>query len=116
MLLAHHLFEHVAPGVMGDIEAWVGALRAAQLEARGEIQVLWEGATELERRVMKVIANRTIPLGGREADARFDLVRGGSTKGAVARLFTEGHIVADDATRTGWRIVDPFLGVWLREG
>lgn len=114
MLLAHHLYEHTERGEPGGIEAWVDALASARLEVQGEIQVLWAQATDLERRILKVIAHRTIPIGGREADERFGLARGGSTKSAIDRLFAEGHLVQDEATRTGWRVVDPFLAAWLR--
>jgi hypothetical protein len=115
MLLAHHLYEQTARGVTAGIETWLDALSGAQLEAQGEIQVLWAQTTDLERRILKVVAQRTIPIGGREADARFGLLRGGSTRSAVDRLFAEGHLVPDETTRTGWRVVDPFLAVWLRE-
>jgi hypothetical protein len=54
-------------------------------------------------------------LGSREADARFGLAKGGSAKSALDRLVADGHLVEDGATRTGWRIGDPFLSAWLRE-
>jgi hypothetical protein len=115
MLLAHHLYQRLRPDETAGIEAWEDALAGAVREAHGEIQVLWDAATELERRVLKVIAHRTVALGSREADLRFGLAKGGSTKAAVDRLVAEGHIVEDDRTRTGWRAVDPFLARWLRE-
>ncbi|MBA2580168.1 MAG: ATP-binding protein [Thermoleophilaceae bacterium] len=115
MLLAHHLYERLDAGQRGDIEAWIDALQAARLEGRGEVQVLWESCTSLERRVLKVIAQRTVALGSHEADVRFGLPKGGSARAAVERLLGDGHLVDDAATRTGWRLVDPFLGSWLRE-
>jgi uncharacterized protein len=115
MLLAHHLYERVAPGATAGIEAWTAAHAEALREAESEIQVLWQGATTLERRVLKVVAHRTVPLTGREAEVRFGLAKSGSTQVAVGRLHGDGHLVADAATRTGWRIVDPFLAAWLRE-
>jgi hypothetical protein len=115
MLLAHHLYERVEPGGSGDIDAWVDALHAARLEAQGEIGVLWESCTSLERRALKVIAQRTVALASRDADLRFGLTKGGSARAAVERLLSDGHLVSDDSTRTGWRIADPFLAAWLRE-
>jgi hypothetical protein len=115
MLLAHHLYERVKPGGTADIADWVDALAAARLEAQNEILVLWEACTSLERRALKVVAQRTIALGSREADVRYGLAKGGSAQAAVERLFRDGHLVADDTTRTGWRIVDPFVAAWLRE-
>ena len=54
-----------------------------------------------------------MPLTGREAEQRFGLAKSGSTQLAVQRLVGDGHLVADDATRSGLRIVDPFLVAWL---
>jgi hypothetical protein len=115
MLLAHHLYERLAPRQTADVETWVDALSAARREAQGETQVLWESCTDLERRALKVIAHRTVALGSRDADVRFGLAKGGSTKVAVERLFGDGHVMEDPSTRTGWRIVDPFVAAWLRE-
>lgn len=115
MLLAHHIYERLGPRETADVEVWIDALQGARREAQGETQVLWASCTELERRALKVIAHRTVALGSRDAETRFGLVKGGSTKSAVDRLFADGHLVEDPATRTGWRVVDPFLGGWLRE-
>lgn len=114
MLLAHHLYERLKAGKRADVETWMDAFVAARREAQGEIEVLWESCTSLERRALKVIAQRTIALGGRDADRRYGLSKGGSAHTAVERLFREGHLIEDPSTRTGWRIVDPFLAHWLR--
>lgn len=74
-----------------------------------------ELADYLVRRLLKVIAQRTVALGSREADLRYGLAKGGSAKAAVERLFADGQLVHDETTRTGWKIVDPFLASWLRE-
>jgi hypothetical protein len=115
MLLAHHLYERVKAGESAGIEAWIDALHAGRREADSEIQVLWESCTSLQRRALKVIAQRTVALGSRDADLRYGLSRGGSAQAAVERLFGDGHLIEDRLTRTGWRIVDPFLASWLRE-
>jgi hypothetical protein len=115
MLLAHHLYEQVPAAGKAGIEAWTAAHELARRESLGETQVLWESCTTLERRILKVIAHRTVALTGQEAAARFGLAKSGSTQVAVGRLAGDGHLVADDRTRTGWRIVDPFLAAWLRE-
>jgi hypothetical protein len=77
--------------------------------------VLWEACSDLERRVLKVIAHRTVALSSREAEQRFGLTKGSSTLSAVRRLAAEGHLVEDGDARSGWRVLDPFLGAWLRE-
>src|SRR5437868_1436381 len=86
-----------------------------RLEREAPTQVPWESCTSLERRALKVIAERTIALGSRDADRRYGLAKGGSAQAAVERLFADGHLIQDQTTRTGWRIVDPFLAHWLRE-
>ena len=115
MLLAHHLYERLDPGQTATLDTWIDALDAARLEAHSEITALWESCTSLERRALKVIAQRVIALGGRDAETRYGLGRGGSARAAVDRFVADGHLLADDSTRTGWRIVDPFLSSWLRE-
>jgi uncharacterized protein len=114
MLLAHHLFLQVEPGGRVEIEDWTAAYEAARREAEGEVEVLWDSCSNLERRVLKAIAHRAVALTGREAAARFGLAKSGSTQVAVDRLVSEGHLVADRGGRSGYRIVDPFLGAWLR--
>jgi hypothetical protein len=116
MLLAHHLFERVKPDAVATVEDWIDALEAARREAHGEIQVLWESSSDVERRVLKVIAHRTVSLGGRETAERYGLARGGTNAITVDRLARVGHLIADRTTRTGWRVVDPFLAAWLRDG
>jgi hypothetical protein len=115
MLLAHHLFSQTAAGAAAGVEEWAAAHDAALREARGEIHVVWESSSNLERKVLKVIAHRTVSLTGRDAEARFGLAKSGSTHSAVDRLFSEGHLVPDESTRSGWRVVDPFLAAWLRD-
>jgi hypothetical protein len=115
MLLAHHLYTQLAPGGTAGIDEWTDAHAEARREAEGETLVLWQSCSTLERRVLKVIAHRTVPLAGHEAESRFGLAKSGSAQVAVGRLHGDGHLVADAAMRTGWRIVDPFLAAWLRE-
>ena len=78
MLLAHHLYERFQPGSSADIETWADTLQAAQRETESEIQILWESCTSLQRRALKVIAQRTIPLARHQADQRYGLPKGGS--------------------------------------
>ncbi|CAN5281790.1 hypothetical protein BH20ACT16_BH20ACT16_13790 [soil metagenome] len=115
MLLAHHLYANTPPGFTATIERWTAARRAALRECEGEIQVLWQSASTLERKVLKVIAHRAVALTGGEAAQRFGLAKSGSTQLAVDRLAGDGQLVADTTTRSGWRVVDPFLAAWLRE-
>lgn len=84
------LYERTAPRSAARIEQWVAALDDARREAQGEIDVLWQASTELERRVLKVVAHRTVPLTSREAAERFGLGKSGSTQLAVERLVGDG--------------------------
>ena len=77
--------------------------------------MLWAASTTLERRVLKVVAHRTVALQGREAAERFGLAKSGSTGVALERLVRDGVLVADAAARSGYRVLDPFLAAWLRE-
>jgi hypothetical protein len=77
--------------------------------------VLWEGCSDLERRTLKVIAARSVGLSSRDAEVRFGLIKGSSAAAAVRRLAGDGHLIEDHDTRSGWRVVDPLLGAWLRE-
>jgi hypothetical protein len=115
MLVAHHLFERLRPGTVAGIDEWIEAYEIARREAAAEAQILWEVSSGLERRVLKAIAYRTVALTSREAAERFGLAKSGSTQLTVQRLVGEGQLMADERTRSGWRIVDPFLAAWLRE-
>lgn len=115
MLLAHHLFRSTPKGGVAGLGAWTRAHDLARREAHGEIQIVWDGCSDLERRILKTIAQRTVALTGREAAERFGLAKSGSTQVAVDRLVRDGTLVPDATTRSGWRIVDPFVAAWLRE-
>jgi hypothetical protein len=115
MLLAHHLFEQTPRGTTADVETWERALALARREVDGELRVVWDACSELERRVLKAIAHRTVGLTSREAAARFGLAKSGSIRQAVERLARAGTIIADETTRSGYRVVDPLLAAWLRE-
>ncbi len=47
-LLAHHLYERAPARGAADIEHWTDAYEAARREAGGEIDVLWQSASDLE--------------------------------------------------------------------
>jgi hypothetical protein len=116
MLLAHHLYQLTPPGAVAGPETWVDAQDAARLEAQGEIQVLWMNATKVQRRVLKAIADGQVKLGSKDAVERYDLIRGSTTTAAVEALVAAGHVVDDAGTASGHRLVDPFVGAWLRQG
>lgn len=114
MLLAHHLFEQTPAGTTADVETWATARELAHRDAFGELTVVWDRCSDLERRILKTVAQRTVSLSSREAATRFGLAKGGSTQGAVDRMVGDGTLVVDATTRSGWRVVDPLLATWLR--
>lgn len=116
MLLAHHLYEHAAPGSPASSEEWVGAYAAATLDATPEVQAAWDSWNNSERRIMAVVATRTTPLQGRVAQQEFGISKTGGNQTTISGLEREGQLVADDSTRTGWRVVDPLLEQWLAHG
>ena len=116
MLLAHHLYEHTNRGSPASTDEWVAAYAAAALDATPEVQAAWDSWTNTERRLMAVIARRTIPLQGRVAREEFGVSKTGGNRQTITGLEREGHLVADQATSTGWRVVDPLLEQWLANG
>jgi len=116
MLLAHHLYEHTKPGTKASGEEWSTARAGATHDANPEVQAAWDSWNNSERRLMAVISGRTTPLQGRVARERYGVSKTGSNENTVERLEREGHVVADETTATGWRVVDPLLELWLANG
>ncbi len=116
MLLAHHLYEATQPKKTATSEEWVTALDGAARDANPEVQSAWDSWNNSERRLMSVISLRTTPLQGRVARERYGVSKTGSNQETIARLERDGHLVADETTKTGWRVVDPLLELWLANG
>lgn len=116
MLLAHHLYQRTAHDTAAGPEVWLEAQDAARSEAQGEIAVMWDDATRVQRRVLKAIADDQVKLASHAATERYDLIRGSTTGAAVAKLIGDGHLVESPGESvSGYRIVDPFLAAWLSE-
>jgi hypothetical protein len=116
MLLAHHLYENTRLSTIATGEEWVTAFAGATRDANPEVQAAWDSWNNSERRLMAVISERTTPLQGRVAHERYGVSKTGSNQGTVERLQRNGHVVADEMTRTGWRVIDPLLELWLASG
>jgi uncharacterized protein len=116
MLLAHHLYEHTRSGATATSDEWIEAFTAATRDADPEVQAAWDSWNNSERRLMAVISERSTPLQGRVARERYGVSKTGSNHGTVERLEREGHVLADETTATGWRVVDPLLELWLANG
>jgi uncharacterized protein len=116
MLLAHHLYENTRLSTIATSEEWVTAFASATRDANPEVQAAWDSWNNSERRLMAVISERTTPLQGRVAHERYGVSKTGSNQSTVERLQRNGHIVADETRRTGWRVIDPLLELWLASG
>jgi uncharacterized protein len=115
LMLANKLFTVTGRGGAADSEAWSKALAAACYEAEPEITQIWNDLTATGQRVLAVIAEGATGLNSRTARERYGLPKTGSNQQAVRQLADEAHIVKAN-TRTGWAVVDPLLGLWLRNG
>jgi hypothetical protein len=62
------------------------------------------------------LTTRTTPLQGRVAQEEFGISKTGGNQATISGLEREGQLVADDTTRTGWRVIDPLLEQWLANG
>jgi hypothetical protein len=116
MLLAHHLYENTRSKATATSEEWVTALAGATRDANPEVQAAWDSWNNSERRLMAVISERTTPLQGRVARERYGVSKTGSNQNTIDRLQRDGHVIADETTTTGWRVVDPLLELWLANG
>jgi hypothetical protein len=115
LMLANKLFTATGRGIAADADTWSKALAGACYEAEPEITQVWNDLTATAQRVLAVIADGTIALNSHAARERYGLRRTGSNQQAVQQLADDAHIVKAD-TRTGWAVVDPLLGLWLRGG
>jgi hypothetical protein len=116
MLLASHLYERTAAGTAADTDTWTAALRSACLEVDGEIEEAWRGLTRTEQRIAALVADGHIQLGSKEAEFRFGVVHSGTNRQTAERMADEAVIVPDQGTASGWKVVDPLFGLWLRSG
>jgi uncharacterized protein len=118
MQLAHHLYRQTPVGGRGaNTDDWEAALTAAFTEISEEAHTAWHSFSTTQQRVVGVIAGRTVKLNSAEATRRFGLVKSGTgTQKAIDQLERDGHILPADGATTGWRLVDPLLDLWVRNG
>ena len=72
---------------------------------------MWSGLPTGQRRALVQVAENAAGLYAVGTSGR-----GGSVGTALAGLADRGEVVADRAARTGHRVVDPLLALWLRDG
>jgi hypothetical protein len=114
MLLAHHLWDATPPGSTANEATWTEAYERAMNDVQDELRAVWSGLSVGQRRVLVSIAENSDAL---YAAARsHGGSRGGAVSTAVRVLVDAGEVVDDPDTRTGYRVVDPLLAVWLIDG
>lgn len=107
MLLAHHLFAHVAAGSSADADDWQSALETALHSTDEEFDAHWRSTRVVDQRVLRAIAVYGSPYREVAIDAL------GLTPGAIGagltRLRENGEVTRDD-----FEIIDPLLELWIR--
>ncbi len=114
MLLAHVLWDLTPPGAAATEETWQGARERAMTQVGDELRAVWTALPTGQRRALTAVAENALPLyaAGRQQGGS----RGGAVRSAVRALEDRGEIVPDGTARTGYRLVDPLLSSWVREG
>jgi uncharacterized protein len=116
LLLANKLFVRTTPGASADSDTWGLALADACREAAPEVDAVWEGLTATQQRIMALVADNDIRLNSAAAEQRYGLKRGGRNQKSVQALIDEAHLRETDDSLTHWKVVDPLLELWLRNG
>ncbi len=110
MLLAHRLWEEVAPGTEATIEAWEAAHAAAMRELEPEFDAQWRGLDLSEQKTL-----RSLSLGDGSPYRSAVLRRLELTKDAVRRALPRLAATAEieELDAGGYAIVDPLLAEWI---
>ena len=111
ILLAHALWEQTSRGETADEASFTQALSSTLAELLSEFQGVWSALPAGQRRVLVQVADNAAGLYAVGTSGR-----GGSVGTALAGLVDRGEVVPDPTGRTGHRVVDPLLALWLREG
>jgi uncharacterized protein len=112
MLLAHMIWDETPAQATASDEVWESALDSVKRGARDELRAIWLGLSSSQQRVLRAIAFNSEGLYARGSGR----TRGGAVKAALDRLRDVGEVAEDRRTRTGYRLVDPLLEMWIRDG
>lgn|SRR5215211_4632757 len=115
MMLAHHVFARTGPGEHADTDTWSEALDVVGAELQGEFEATWAGLSVREQRLVTAIADNRSPLFSRDSQATYGIPKTGSFRSAIEALRDSGETVPAE-TPTKWRLVDPLLALWVRNG
>lgn len=108
MLLAHLLWQQVAPGEQASQDHLDAALEAALRRVDPEARATLSGLRPGQRKVLRAVAEYGTPMAAR-ALRTLGLPKATAQSGA-AQLSAAGLI---EETAQGWRLVDPLLARWI---
>jgi hypothetical protein len=109
MLLAHRLWDHVAPGERADAADWRRALDDALLELAPELEARWQRLTTIEQKTVRaVLAGDGSPY-RRVVLERLELAKG-SAQEALRNLASRAEV---ESGEDGYVLVDPVFAVWV---
>jgi hypothetical protein len=119
MLLAHHLWEAIPAGGVGEAEHWEAALDGALSEHQEGFERYWERLSTNERRVLAAVAwtgkwGQGDSLYSKSTLARFRLTKG--TARDVSRELLGSGDLAPGNGGGSLILVDPLLEVWIASG
>jgi hypothetical protein len=109
MLLAHHLWEAVPPGVAATHASWRVAFESALAQLEPELDAHWQRLTTVEQKTLRaVVAGGGSPYRTAVLE-RLDLQKA-SAQQALRKLAARGEVEREER-RT--RLVDPLFAVWI---
>ncbi len=116
MLLAHFVWDATPVRGVAREETWAEALdHVMAVESADELRAAWSSLAGGERRALLAIATGQPPY-ARSTQRQVGGSRGGGMEHAIKALIDSGNLVEDRRSHTGYRIVDPLLGHWVRAG
>jgi uncharacterized protein len=115
MQLASHLWSHTPHGASADAETWARTLASVGAEVEDELRARWDALSPTYQRALSAIAVDDAPLFSAQALARHGGTKG-ATRPAVDALVAMGEIEITTDARTGHRLIDPLLRLWVASG
>jgi uncharacterized protein len=116
MLLAHFVWEATPARGEASEATWANSLeRVLRVETADELRAVWSSFRSSERRAVLAIATGQAPY-ARATQRRVGGSRGGAMEHAIRSLIDAGDLLQDPRSRTGYRLADPLLAHWVREG
>lgn len=109
MLLAHLLWQQIPERGAATRQDLDTAVEAALVRIDPEARAVISGLTGIQRKVLRAVAEYGSPMAARALKS-LDLLKP-SAQSATPLLVSSGLI---EETDLGWRVVDPFLALWLR--